>query len=889
MSGHATSRTVAGTHRRYDARGPTFLHPEISLLPIHDVEIQIVQRLREGNRLVLCAPTGSGKTTQVPQMLLRHGLADGMAKGAAGACERGQIVVLQPRRLATRLVAARVAHEMGVPLGELVGYQTRHDHVAGPGTRIRFLTEGLFLRLIQSHPRLDSVAAVVLDEFHERNLDADLALGLLRRLQRGPRPDLRLIVMSATLDTPAIAAYLDCPVVQAGARTYPVEISYLPRRSQSPPWDLAASALTAIIQGDHDGDVLVFMPGAYEIRRTIEAGRAAAVSSDLAFLPLHGSLSPQEQDAAVSPCPRRKVIVATNVAETSLTIPGVRHVIDSGLARIHHHDPRRQVNVLRVEAVSQASADQRAGRAGREAPGTCIRLWTEADHRARHAHDQPEIRRVELAEPILHLKSMGVDDPRTFPWLDAPPAQAMDQGLGLLKTLGALDEAERLTSMGKEMARWPAHPRLARLMIEAGHRGCAGRAAWWAALVGEPEILTGPAPTEAIEPDDVVPSDLAVRERALALARESGFRPAACRQFNVHGVAARQVELAARQFLDQARRRGWDTRPHAGLAEVLKCLLAVYPDHVARKLDAQRPHCDLPGHKRVVLDRDSQATFPGLILAVEVSDIGHGDTSRTVLALASGIDPQWLQEVHPDRLHTGHEVRWNADRRAVDRVEVVRYGDLVIDQTVRDAAPEEAGEILVDRIIAGDISLPRWNEDVEQWMARVRCVAQWFPDRSLITYDDTDIRVILHELVTGAVRARSRCAGRVPPGDVVGGSAVCRTDGAGADRTAPGIPDEADIPAGRPAARPGEDPGFLWPGPDPSHRRRPAAGAAGNTGPQLPPRSDHRRPGGLLGEPLPAAQEGAQAALSPPLVAVIGLTCRGITVPRPPAHATAPP
>ncbi|HTD16064.1 MAG TPA: helicase-related protein, partial [Chthoniobacterales bacterium] len=345
-------------------------------LPIFELEDRIVEALAETPRLILQAPTGSGKSTQVPQILLDHGLSGD-----------GQIVVLQPRRLPTRLLAARIAEERGAILGEEVGYQIRLDNVASSATRIRFVTEGVLLRQMVSNPRLAGISIIIFDEFHERHLYSDIALARALEIQESYRPDLKLVVMSATLETVQLQAYLNpSTLLTSAGRTFPVEIEYLKRQVvDEPPWELAVDALQQADQDD--GDVLVFMPGAYEIARTIEEIKRSRF--DGVVLPLHGDLSPRSQDAAVATYDKRKVVVSTNVAETSLTIDGVTLVIDSGLAKIAKYDPHRGINTLIPEKISRASADQRAGRAGRTAPGRCIRLWSERDQLNRRAQDLP--------------------------------------------------------------------------------------------------------------------------------------------------------------------------------------------------------------------------------------------------------------------------------------------------------------------------------------------------------------------------------------------------------------------------------------------------------------------------------------------------------------------
>ena len=438
-------------------------------LPIYEIERHLVAGLQATRRLIVSAPTGSGKSTQVPQMLLDHGLL--------GA---GQVVILQPRRLAARLLAARVAWERKVPLGREVGYQIRFENVTSSETRIRFVTEGLLLRQMVQDPKLRGVSALIFDEFHERHLYGDITLARALELQETGRPDLKLLVMSATLDAAPLEQYLKpCRVLESQGRTHPVEVefaatpAYLEKR---PVWQQAAEAFSDFVRSGGQGDVLIFMPGGFEISHTIEAIRHCDEARGFVLLPLHGELPPHDQDAAVARYERRKVVVATNVAETSLTIDGIRCVIDSGLARIPRYDPYRGINTLLVEKVSRASADQRAGRAGRTAPGLCQRLWSREEHAHRPQQELPEVKRLDLAEVVLTLKAAGVEDLRSFRWLERPEEQALAHAEELLTDLGALkpinhqlSAAHRLslTALGRKMLACPLHPRYARMLRAA--------------------------------------------------------------------------------------------------------------------------------------------------------------------------------------------------------------------------------------------------------------------------------------------------------------------------------------------------------------------------------------------------------------------------------------
>jgi ATP-dependent helicase HrpB len=430
-------------------------------LPIYEIERDIIARLKTGRRLILSAPTGSGKSTQVPQMLLQHGLLGD-----------GQVVILQPRRLATRLLASRVAQELGVQLGNEVGYQIRFENVTSPRTKIRFVTEGVLLRQMIDDPKLRGVSVLIFDEFHERHLYGDITLARALDLQEQHRPDLNLIVMSATLDVELLEDYLSqsssgresahssstesqsrltsaatnnfrCSILSSEGRVFPVEIEYAAEPGyvdKRPVWEQAAEAFSNYVGSGGEGDVLVFMPGGYEISQTIEAIRHTSESKGFILLPLHGELSPKDQDAAVARYGQRKVVVSTNVAETSLTIDGIRLVIDSGLARIPRYDPYRGINTLLIEKISQSSADQRTGRAGRTAPGVCMRLWSREEHGHRLVQELPEIKRLDLAEVVLTLKAAGVEDLRKFRWLEPPDEQSLVHAEELLLDLGALEK-----------------------------------------------------------------------------------------------------------------------------------------------------------------------------------------------------------------------------------------------------------------------------------------------------------------------------------------------------------------------------------------------------------------------------------------------------------------
>src|SRR5262245_33794165 len=457
-------------------------------LPIYESEQEILAGLRAHRRLIVSAPTGSGKSTQVPQMVVEHGLA--------GA---GQVVILQPRRLAARLLAARVAWERKVELGREVGYQIRFENVTGPETRIKFVTEGVLLRQMVQDPKLPGVSALIFDEFHERYLYGDITLARALDLQEQTRPDLLIMVMSATLEAARLEEYLKpCQVVESQGRVFPVEVKYSGEPGyldKRPVWEQAAEAFGEFVRSAGEGDVSALMPGGFEISQTIEAIRHCDESRGFVLLPLHGELPPKEQDAAVARYDKRKVVVATNVAETSLTIDGIRCVIDSGLARIPRYDPYRGINTLLIEKISRASSDQRAGRAGRTAPGVCMRLWSREEHGHRLEQELPEVKRLDLAEVVLTLKAAGVEDLRKFRWLEPPEEQALTHAEELLTDLGALEiphsssAGSRIPDLGRKKLAFPLHPRYARMLLAAQQHGCVYQACLVAALTQGRDLL----------------------------------------------------------------------------------------------------------------------------------------------------------------------------------------------------------------------------------------------------------------------------------------------------------------------------------------------------------------------------------------------------------------
>ncbi len=667
-------------------------------LPIDPLLPDIRRAVRERSVLVLQAPPGAGKTTRVPPALLE--LSD------------GEIVVLEPRRLAARLSAKRVAEELSVKLGDLVGYDVRFDRAIGPRTRLSYVTEGILTRRLLDDPELRGVSCVVLDEFHERHLQSDLALGLLRRL----RGRVAIVVMSATLDAGPVAAFLDAPIITSEGRTFPVTIEHLPRPDDRPLPSQVASAVRELVKQGLDGDVLVFLPGAAEIRKCAEA----CASIGVPIAQLHGDLSPALQDAAIARSDRPKVILSTNVAETSVTIEGVVAVIDSGLARIAAHDPWSGRTTLEVAKISRASATQRAGRAGRVRPGRAIRLYTKGDFDTRREHDAPEVARVDLAEAVLGMARSGID-PRTFDWLTPPPAGALDGATALLRRLGALDDSG-ITATGKRMLRFPLAPRLARMIVEAEQRGAAEDACMAAAILshGRDIYVRGSTPTGTTE------CDLSVRIGDLH------------DQYGVDRGAAAQIERIRAQLSRIAdRSRGAEDQDVAFRQSVL----AGFPDRVAKRRTAADGR--LGGSRELLLATGGHATLAEssvvrtapFVVAVEAMD----RNGATVVWLATAIEPDWLFELD---VRETVEVAWNGKAERVEAVERIMYDKLVIDERPagRSADPQVA-RLLVERAIARGIGAFVEGDALDDLRLRIEFARQ--QDASLPSLDDEALRALL--------------------------------------------------------------------------------------------------------------------------------------------------
>ncbi|HZU23923.1 MAG TPA: helicase-related protein, partial [Bryobacteraceae bacterium] len=628
-------------------------------LPIDDAIGEILKAVsRHGSAIVQAAP-GSGKTTRVPPALLHFD---------------GEILVLEPRRIAARMAARRVAFELGEDPGGLVGYQVRFESASGARTRLRYVTEGILVRRMMSDRTLRGVSCVVLDEFHERRIDTDLALALLLRLRETERPDLKLLIMSATLDPAPVAALLGgAPAIASAGRVHELTIEYTPY-SAAPLEEQVAAAVDRSMAA---GDVLVFLPGAAEIRRAARACARLPIDTYM----LHGDMPADEQNRAVEPAPRRKLILATNVAESSITIPGVTVVIDSGLARVAGDSPWTGLPALTVQRVSKASAQQRAGRAARTAPGLAIRLYTAEDFARRRDHDTPEILRRELAQLCLDLHAMGVRDAAALRWLDPPPGPAIDAAEDLLRRLGAFDCNRELTKSGRAMAALPVHPRIGRLIVEAARRGAVSEGCRAAALLS------------------------------------SGARPA-----NIDLLHALEAspDRAAEQAFRQLRSLAPAAGPRSGDPEevLAQAVLLAFPDRVARRREGVQ--LLFAGGGSGVLAAEANAQF---MVALDAEE--RSEHALPLVRLICSIRPEWLLDFFPERISESTRLEWNRNGERVETVSSLLYENLVIEESRSGAVDPAAGAgMLAAKAIEAGLERFTGDDELRALHARIDFAAE---------------------------------------------------------------------------------------------------------------------------------------------------------------------
>ncbi|HEX8520604.1 MAG TPA: ATP-dependent helicase C-terminal domain-containing protein [Tepidisphaeraceae bacterium] len=764
-------------------------------LPIDEVMGEIVGRLREKRSVVVVAPPGAGKTTRVPPAILESGIVEG---------EHPNVVVLQPRRVAARAVAQRIAEEQAWELGGRVGYAVRFEKRMTEATRLRVMTEGILTRQIVEDPFLSGVGAVVLDEFHERSIHTDLAIAMLKEIRSTVRPDLVIVVMSATLEAEPVSRFLDAPVVRSEGRMYAVDIAH--RAAQ---WRELPEKVREVVEEER-GDTLVFLPGTEEIRR---CGERLENRSDWAVLPLHGSLTGEAQMAALRPVSggRRKIVLATNIAETSLTIEGVRTVIDSGLARVAGFDPQRGMDRLELKRISLASATQRAGRAGRTGPGRCVRLYSASEERAMEPFELPEVRRVDLCATVLAVHQFGHADPRRFEWYEKPDELALVAAERLLEMLGAI-HAGKMTKVGEMLLELPVHPRVGRLLIEASELGIIDEGATVAALLSEKDILRGEGgPVHERVSKHRAESDLIVRMEVLrrvegarfgSFLREEGVDLGAARQVaRVRDELVRVGERILRSrkgphpALSRSPGRGeegekrrpsplpspeygrggeqgslraggddlsLEKSPHPALSRgtgrgeegreeaLLKLPLVAYPDRVCRRRGVGSASAVMVGGGGVKLAVESAVHDPELFVALDARQDERNVSREAIVRVASGIRAEWLGELFADAVVRERVMAFDENRGRVVARGVTRYHDLVMREDA-DAAvdPDAAGEVLGKALRGKARELFEKDEASAHLMHRVALLREFIAEHPWPTFDDEELGEIVEEAARG--------------------------------------------------------------------------------------------------------------------------------------------
>lgn len=677
-------------------------------LPIDEILPELCASLEHTPNAVVLAAPGAGKTTRIPLTLLD-------APWRAG----GRILILEPRRLAARAAARRMAQTLGEPVGKTVGYRIQLDNKTGPDTVIEVVTEGILTRRLQSDPSLEGVAAVIFDEFHERNLQADLGLALCLDCQAGLREDLRILVMSATLEGAPIAELMGgAPVIASAGRAFPVETRYLGK----PPVDrfrdtLCPAVSSAVEQAlrEETGSILVFLPGEGEIRRVEKLLGGASLPADVEVLPLYGALPQAQQDRAVSPpsAGRRKVVLATAIAETSLTIEGIRVVVDGGQSRMPRFDPQGGMTRLFTEPVSLAGATQRQGRAGRTEPGICYRLWDKAGEGAFRQYAQPEILEADLAPLALDLANWGIQDASALHWLTPPPNAPLDQGRDLLKLLRALDDQDRITAHGREMARLPMHPRLAHMVIEGAKSGWAETACTVAALLTDRDIAQR-------EARGAVAADLTLRVSAMKGAHTS---------LPINRNALNRAKALAKQWRGRVSRTGGAAetraRDHAldlSADEQVGALVALaYPDRIAERRPGGDARYRLSNGKGAVLPaEDGLRDVPYLAIATV-----SGDARDARIRLAAPISAATVEHLFAREIEEGETAIWDSQSRAVVARRQKRLNALVLsDAPAKNIPEDQIAAALIEGIRDLGLDCLPWRREAVEWRERALCLHQ---------------------------------------------------------------------------------------------------------------------------------------------------------------------
>ncbi len=702
-------------------------------LPAWSIADAVSQTLREQQAVVITAPPGAGKSTLLPLTLMLD------------APVEGKILMLEPRRLAARQIAERMAELLGEPVGKRVGYRIRFDTCVSKDTKIEVLTEGILTRMLQNDPTLDGVGIVIFDEFHERNLHSDLALALSRQAQQLLRPDLRLVIMSATIDASAVCQALQAPLIESQGRMFPVEVHY--SKEDTSPRDMPQVAAHVVRQAlkEQEGDILVFLPGQADIVKCAEMLQGSTAN----ILPLYGNLSPAEQRRAILPSRdgERKVVIATPIAETSLTIEGVRTVIDSGLCRTLVFDGRTGLSHLETVTISMDMAKQRAGRAGRLAPGTCYRLWTKAAEHRMAEQRMPEIVYADLAPLLLDVAAFGEPDAAALPWLTKPPVKSLAEARQLLLSLGAIDE-KGITPLGKRMAALPCHPRIARMILRAAALGMTSLACDIAALLEEKDPLA----------QNENEADIALRISQLQRARRHKSFGQWQRIAQVAEAYRKMMKVSpttppldgtgnGEPFplpLEGTGDGGQFPPPLEGTGEAGPLLAYAYPERIAMQID-RAGHYRLASGDEVCLDRsDPLSSYPWLVFA-KTQSVGVANKKASPLRgglVGSSVEPSDIEELASQR----DLVAWDSGQDCLLMQREWRFGRLLLrSKPIHDAPRDLQEHVICDAVAKNGLSLLSWSDEVSALQRRVAQVAAWHPELNLPDLSTPHLLAAVHD------------------------------------------------------------------------------------------------------------------------------------------------
>ena len=701
------------------------------MLPVDNYKTEIQAVLSASNSLVFTAPPGSGKSTRLPVFLTEMKEIS------------GEVVVLQPRRLAARMLAASVAKMYNFNLGSEVGYQVRGEKKRSANTRLTYRTDGLFLRqLINSD--IDGIGAVVLDEFHERSWQTDVILPLLIEKQK-THPELKIVVMSATMETEKLCEYLKARLIICESRTYPVDIYYKHFNRNIHLWERAFSALNDhIIKANDDGNILVFMPGVFEINKTIDLCKSFKKFEVCA---LHGSMSPEKQDKALRSSTKNKIIVCTNIAETSLTVEGVHTVIDTGYSRVNRYNISKGIDALSLESISVFSAEQRSGRAGRLGPGKCYRLWSREEQGRKELSTAPEVFRIDLSEVLLQILKAGCD-PNHFNWYERPSQDSIDEAMKQLKIYDALENG-KLSQIGDTMSEIPAHPRISRFLIESDKLNCYFQACFWAAILSE----RSPVDNKTKLDDKVSPAcDLAVITEICNKYFDAPPQEAAkiAARFKIKTGALKAVNTAFQQFLGLLPQKSID-RIGERRDNLVNAILSSFLDRLAVRVDRGTLRYRFANGRVAELTRTSSVRDAEFIVATETIELNSGGSSKFLIGSAVEVPYDLLEEKFLDKLDFKNEYIWNEKTRSVDYSEIIELNGLVIREQLINNQPVtiKAAEKLADKVLDGTLKLNSWNSKIDKWIEKVKWVRELFPEKNLPEYSEEQIRRITVGFCTG--------------------------------------------------------------------------------------------------------------------------------------------